>query len=87
MPAIMTLQGPNLSGLGALVARPIVLPLAGPVDTMRSHPWATILGLALGGYAAYRGWKPSDALAIWGEHRLSHARNRSLHGARRRRRK
>jgi hypothetical protein len=55
--------------------------LMGVTDTIKAHPWAIVAGILFGAYALTKGWSPG---MIWGGHQAAHARNKSLHGRRRR---
>lgn len=91
----MTLQGLRPELLGALTSVPVNLlglpppkattlaGLRGVADTITSHWFVILLGLIAGGYVADKHLTPRGA--AWGAMHARHARERSLHGARRRR--
>ena len=77
MPTILTLQGPNLSLLGT-IAPSLAGPLAGPVDMIKEHPWAILLGLFAGGFLASK-YAPAWGSA-WGAQHAARSRDRAVHG-------
>lgn len=61
--------------------------LYGTFDVFKAHPWMILFGLLAGGfYAASKAPHGRGTSSIWGEHRMSHSRTKSLSGYRRRRR-
>jgi len=81
MPAILTLQGPNMSLLGSAgptLLGPLVVPLAGPIDAVKEHPWIFIGGLFLGGWLASK-YAPAWG-GVWGGHHAAQTRERALRG-------
>jgi hypothetical protein len=58
--------------------------LLGVSDTIVAHPWMIVVGLLAGSWLASK-YSPSWG-EIWGEHHASHAREKSLHGRKGRKR-
>ena len=87
MPTILTLQGPNLSLLGSSMPAltGLASTLAGPVDTVKEHPWVIVLGLLAGGFLASK-YAPAWG-SVWGSHHAAHAREKSFNGVKPKRRK
>lgn len=84
--------GPSLMGIrGIGVSAPLrattLAGLHGAGDIIKAHPLLVILALGIGGYIADRRSEGKPLVpSAWGEQRMSHARAKSLHGPRRRRR-
>lgn len=96
MPVIMTLEGlrPSLLGRVSAGADLLGLPvptvksttlagLRGVADTLIDHWFIALVGLAVGGWWADKHLSPAGA--SWGHDHANHARERALHGRRRRR--
>jgi hypothetical protein len=86
----MQLQGPGAGR--SLRFRAATGQLRGVGGAIVLHPLATIAGLALGGYLAYKKIDPfaflrhGTSARVWGSQRMSVSRSKALSGRKRRRR-
>jgi hypothetical protein len=87
MPTIMSLQGPALNCLNCGWKAPLPAPLAGVVDTVKANPLALLAIGVVAGAFSFRALARAGHAETWGVQRYDQARARSLHGARRRRRR